>query len=167
MYKITHSICVVNGCICLFVCLFVWSLCFMFFTHMETSPSPVKGCKFRPMLGIHGHWAVSVPHPLRHGPTVYNGHLRGPVTLTPVAERSRSGTNPDLPHARRTLYLYATAVMSMDVNLCTICMITIYSMYQYIFFPSLSFVKRIFFSSKIKWCHKPFSLHFIYNKKTL
>ena len=28
-----------------------------------------------------------MPHPLRHGPTVYNGHLRGPVTLTPVAER--------------------------------------------------------------------------------
>ena len=26
-------------------------------------------------------------HPLRHGPTVYNGHLRGPVTLTSVAER--------------------------------------------------------------------------------
>ena len=29
----------------------------------------------------------SVPHLLRHGPTLYNGHLRGPVTLTPVAER--------------------------------------------------------------------------------
>ena len=28
-----------------------------------------------------------MPHPLRHGPTVYNGHLRGPVTLSPVAER--------------------------------------------------------------------------------
>ena len=23
-----------------------------------------------------------MPHRLRHGPTVYNGHLRGPVTLT-------------------------------------------------------------------------------------
>ena len=29
----------------------------------------------------------NVQHPLRHGPTVYNGHLWGPVTLTPVAER--------------------------------------------------------------------------------
>ena len=29
----------------------------------------------------------NVPHPLRHGLTLYNGHLRGPVTLTPVAER--------------------------------------------------------------------------------
>ena len=28
-----------------------------------------------------------MPHLLRHGLTVYNGHLRGPVTLTPVAER--------------------------------------------------------------------------------
>ena len=28
-----------------------------------------------------------MPHLLRHGPTVYNGHLRGPVTLAPVAER--------------------------------------------------------------------------------
>ena len=47
-----------------------------------------------------------MPHPLRHGPTVYNGHLRGPLTLTPVAERlaittcfhdlslSRPGTEP-------------------------------------------------------------------------
>ena len=25
------------------------------FTHMETSPLPVKGYKFLPMLGIHGH----------------------------------------------------------------------------------------------------------------
>ena len=53
----------------------------------------------------------------------YNGHLRGPVTLTPVAERLAvelslpdfttqvcrdRRSNPDLPHARRTLYLYAT-----------------------------------------------------------
>ena len=26
-----------------------------FFTHMEMSPLPVKGCKFLPMLGTHGH----------------------------------------------------------------------------------------------------------------
>ena len=26
-------------------------------------------------------------HVLRHGPTVYNGHLRGPLTLTPMTER--------------------------------------------------------------------------------
>ena len=26
-----------------------------FFTHMETSPFPVKGYKFRPMLGTYSH----------------------------------------------------------------------------------------------------------------
>ena len=31
-----------------------------FFTHMETSPLPVKGCKFWPKLGTHGHWTVRV-----------------------------------------------------------------------------------------------------------
>ena len=28
------------------------------FTHMETSPLPVEGCKFWPMLGTYGHWAM-------------------------------------------------------------------------------------------------------------
>ena len=71
-----------------------------------------------------------MPHPLRHGPTVYNGHLRGPLTLTPVAERLAVelslpvfttqvcrdlGLNPDLLHARRTLYLYATAAVILHV----------------------------------------------------
>ena len=31
-----------------------------FFTHMETSPLPVKGCKFWRILGTNGHWAHSV-----------------------------------------------------------------------------------------------------------
>ena len=61
-------------------------------------------------------------HLLGPGPIVYNGHLRGPVTLTPVAELGngavttcfydlglwRPGIEPDLPHTRRMLYLYAT-----------------------------------------------------------
>ena len=53
-----------------------------------------------------------------HGPTLYNGHLRKPVTLTPVAERLEvelslpvfttqvcrdRGSNPDLPHASSKL----------------------------------------------------------------
>ena len=42
-----------------------------FFTHMETSPLPVKGCKFWPMLGSHGHWAVRVLK--RATPTVNTG----------------------------------------------------------------------------------------------
>ena len=34
------------------------------------------------------HWGFfSVPHLLWHGASVYNGHLRGPVILTPIAER--------------------------------------------------------------------------------
>ena len=64
----------------------------------------------------------NVPHLLWQGPTLYNGHLRGPVTLTPVAKRLAvelllpgfstqvcrdRGSNPDLLHARRMLYLYA------------------------------------------------------------
>ena len=57
-----------------------------FFIHLETSPLPVKGCKFWPMLGTYGQWVFfHVPHLLWHGAPVYNGHLRGPVTLTPIA----------------------------------------------------------------------------------
>ena len=57
---------------------------------METSPLPVKGCKIWSMLGTHGPWVVkffSVPHLLWQGSSVYNGHLRGHVALTPAAER--------------------------------------------------------------------------------
>ena len=47
-------------CFCLF-CLFgVFRPTREFFTHMEKSPLPVKGCKFWPMLGTRGHWAVRV-----------------------------------------------------------------------------------------------------------
>ena len=43
----------------LFVCLFRFFVPLEnFFTHMETSPFPVKGCNFWPMLGTHGHWAA-------------------------------------------------------------------------------------------------------------
>ena len=79
-------------------CMFVWLEFFVqlenFFTYMymETSPLSVKGCKFWPMFGTHGHWAVKVFWPvtpvlLWHGSSVYAGHLRGPVTLAPIAER--------------------------------------------------------------------------------
>ena len=67
---------------------------------------------------------------MAHGPLVNGHHLREPVTLTPVAERLAvelslpvfttyvcrdRGSNPDLPHARRTLYLYATAAVHILV----------------------------------------------------
>ena len=38
-----------------FVCL--WLPTREVFTHMETSPLPLKGCQFWPMLGTHGHSA--------------------------------------------------------------------------------------------------------------
>ena len=46
--------------VCLFVCLFVWGLrpTGKFFTNMETTPLPVKGCKFLPTLNTYGYWAV-------------------------------------------------------------------------------------------------------------
>ena len=50
-------------CTCMiFVCLVfgVYRPTRKFFTHMETSPLPVKDCKFWSMLGTHGHWAVRV-----------------------------------------------------------------------------------------------------------
>ena len=42
------------------------------FTDALMSPLPVKGCKFWPMLGCHGHWAVRVLY--RATPTVTQGH---------------------------------------------------------------------------------------------
>ena len=57
------------------------------------------------------------PHLLRNGHTLYNGHLRGPLTPTPVAERLAvelslpvfttqvcryQGSNPDLPRGERS-----------------------------------------------------------------
>ena len=39
----------------------IWKWCVCLFdrpTRMETSPLPVKGCKFWPMLGTHGYWEV-------------------------------------------------------------------------------------------------------------
>ena len=43
------------------------------------------------LLGTYGHYAASVlffsvPHLLWNGASVYNEHLRGPVTLTPIIE---------------------------------------------------------------------------------
>ena len=39
------------------------------------------------LMAIEQWGFFNVPHLLRHGTTVYNGHLRGPVTLTALAER--------------------------------------------------------------------------------
>ena len=74
---------------------------------------------FSALMAIEQWGFFSVPHLLWHKTSVYNGHLRGPVTLTPVAERLAVESslpvlttevcrdrisNPDLPYARRTLF---------------------------------------------------------------
>ena len=81
-----------------FVCLYIWFFgggvyrpIRKFFTHIETSPLPVKGCKFWPicstLMAIEQWGFFSVLHLLWHGASVYNGHLRGPMTLKPITER--------------------------------------------------------------------------------
>ena len=64
--------CITCTCI-IFVCLFfgVYRPTQNFFTHMETSPLPVKDCKFWSMLGTHDYWAVRVLW--RATPTVTRG----------------------------------------------------------------------------------------------
>ena len=94
---------------------FLLFVCFrpnrVFCIHMKTSPLSVKGCNFWPILGTYDQWAgylachtnydtppvlacrllSSVVELMREyfvsedgGPRLYD-HLRGPVTLTPVA----------------------------------------------------------------------------------
>ena len=76
-------------CFCLFG---VFRPTRVFFTDLESSPLPVKGCTFWPMLGTCELWGFfSVSHLLWHGTVVYNVHLRGPMTLTPNAECFGSG----------------------------------------------------------------------------
>ena len=42
-----------------------------------------RAANFLPMLGTNGHWGfLNMPHLLWHGTSVYNGHLRGPMTHT-------------------------------------------------------------------------------------
>ena len=68
------------------------------------------------LMAIEQWGFFSVPHPMRLGPTLYNCHLRGTMTLTPVAERLAvelsqpvfttkvcrdRGSNPDLPHTNK------------------------------------------------------------------
>ena len=58
--------------------------------YIETPPLPLKSFTCWRVLGTHGHWAVMnfiVPHQLWHGASVYNGHLRGLLTLTLIAEQ--------------------------------------------------------------------------------
>ena len=74
-----------------FVCLFgVFRPTRESFTHMETSPLPVKVIDLCSALVAidHEQWGYfCVPQLLWLGTSVYIGHLRGPVTLAPITER--------------------------------------------------------------------------------
>ena len=69
------------------VCLF--ALSFSFHSKIFHSFGDVTitggGLQILPMFDTYGFFSVA--HLLWHGPILYNGHLRGPVTLTPVAKR--------------------------------------------------------------------------------
>ena len=88
--------------VCLFLCLFVFrptrEFSTHFFTFLETSPFvyllvPLEyislirrrhHCKILLAIMAIEQWGFySVPHLLWHGAFVFNGHLRGPVTLLP------------------------------------------------------------------------------------
>ena len=71
------------------------------------------------LMAIEQWGFFSLPHLMWHGPSVYNGHIQGPVTLTPIAERLAVELSllflqlksvepgirtPNIPLARPTLY---------------------------------------------------------------
>ena len=75
-----------------------WRMRKYLFSRMHIIPTI---CLFVCLLGIYGHWEVrvlSVPDLLWYGTSVYNGHLWGPVTLTPVAERLALKLSPGFEH---------------------------------------------------------------------
>ena len=70
----------------IFVCLGGYPPTREFFTqHYRWRSANFDLCSALVAIGHSGFF--SVPHLLWHGASVYNGHLRGPLTLTPFAER--------------------------------------------------------------------------------
>ena len=76
-----------------FVCLFVWSLqshSRIFHSHGDVTIAS-EGLKIQTYVRhswqLSSEGSLACQNLLQHGPTVYNGHLRGTVTHTPVAER--------------------------------------------------------------------------------
>ena len=68
------------------VCLWL----FIYFIYMKTLLLPVKASKLylNSALSENKQYGFfSVPYLLCHGTSIYNGHLRGPVALTSIAER--------------------------------------------------------------------------------
>ena len=75
------------------VCLFVWYLSSLRIFHSYGDVT-IAGEGLQIWTYVRHSWPLSsegnvfsVPHLLCHGASVYNGHLRGPETLTPIAER--------------------------------------------------------------------------------
>ena len=68
-----------------FICLFV----LVFFVLLENLSPKWRPHHYRcsSLIAIEQWGFFSVPHLLWHGTSVYNGHLGGPVTLTPIAKR--------------------------------------------------------------------------------
>ena len=66
-------VCEMNVCLAFFIPLENFSL-----MCLETSPLPVKGCKFycSALMAIKQWGFFWVPHLLWHGPTLYNSHLK-------------------------------------------------------------------------------------------
>ena len=104
-------------------CGFIIICCgFITLHNLETLPLPVKGFKFWPILGTQGNWAVRIP--LRATPVTrgirfimvisedpWHSHMLPSVrqcSFYYLFKRLRSvphrGSNPDRPHARRTIY---------------------------------------------------------------
>ena len=75
------------------ICFFIYTVVLRpnrtFFTYMQSSSIPGKGFKFWLILGTQALMAIeqwcffNVPRLLWHRSSVYNVHLRGPVTLAP------------------------------------------------------------------------------------
>ena len=108
---------------CLFVCLFV---CLGFIVPLENFSLVCRRHHYRwraanfdlcsALMAIEQWGCFSVPYLLWHGESVYNGPLRGPVTLKPIAERLAVKLSlpifttfvflswirtPNLPHGKR------------------------------------------------------------------
>ena len=70
--------------------LFLWGIS-SYSRIFHSLPLPVKGCKIDLCSAL--HWALeqwgffSMPNLLLQGASVYNGHVRGPMTFTHIAER--------------------------------------------------------------------------------
>ena len=105
--------------VCLFVC-FEFIVQLKNFSLMETSPLPVKVCKFWPLLGTdgsegslmcHTHWDTGLPFIIMVIKDPWHSHLMPSVWQWDVTICRDWGSNPDLRHARQTLYLYTTTVV--------------------------------------------------------